>query len=427
VPQTATLLLVFIMPGLLLASAFFSGSETAIFSLTPHQQRQFRQSKRLWAKSTLTLLGQSSHTLITLLLANMSINVTYFVLSTILLIKTQDSLALHPLVLSGLSTLPLIFIILLGEVLPKLIASKAPDTWCKYTAIPLLWMSQTISPMRQLINTFVIRPLTNLFTPTQPPRQLDRNELQTLINISQTQGDLDQSQQQLLKQVLSLSKLKVKAIMTPRVDLHAFDLEENIQQLYQIIHQHRVSRIPIYKENLDNIQGIILAKQLLLKKPKTIQQLKPLIRQAHFVPELQKSDALLTHFRKTGHTMAIAVDEYGGTAGLVSLQDIVEQIVGHIATPQQSAVTPNIQKLAENQWLIPAETPIEEWTQLLHIPNQWPDLVTMGGLAMTLLGKIPKIGDSIAIQQIQLIVTQTQGNRPTQLKTIQHKAPPKAQ
>ena len=387
-----------------------------------------------------SLLNETRSLLITLLVTNMTVNVVYFVVSTVLLMRASKSGLLGPAGLAVCSIVPLIGLILLGEVLPKLVASRLAEGWSHYASLPLLAVHRALTPLRVLVNSMVITPLARLIAPRDEPPSLSAEELESLLTLSKKTGVIDRHEERLLQEVLELSQLKVRHLMTPRVDIVAYRIGDGPDRLLELIRTTRKSHLPVYDGDLDHIKGIVHARQVLLKRPASNRELQPLIRQITFVPELQRADQLLVHFRKSGTNLAIAVDEYGGTAGLVTLEDVVEQMVGQIAGPHETAHEPDVQPLGTGLWRVDGDLPIREWADAFLPEAQrsssgWtPDgfrssvfegISTLGGLVMAKLGRLPQVGDRVVIGNLDVQVD-AMARRRIEWLTIRLNAPGQA-
>ena len=415
--MTATLLMAAALPVLLVCSAFFSGSETALFSLTRHQRAMLARSSHLPGQLLTSLLSRTRELLITLLLGNMTINVLYFVISSVLLIRLGDTGALPGWAVLLLSVAPLVAIIMLGEVLPKLVAARATLAWARFVAVPLTLIHRGLSPLRLFCSTLVIGPLARLIAPTAAPPALSHDELESLLEHSKRKGVLDPSEQQVLEEVLELGRLKVRDLMVPRVDMIGFDLGDDPAKLIELLREHRVRHVPAYDGGPDQIAGVLYARQVLLQRPATEAQLRKLVRQVKFIPEQQRADRLLIHFRKTGATFAIVVNEYGGTAGLVTLEDVVEHLVGDIPGPADAGEA-EVERLGPGRFRVSADLPIHDWADLFG-RNADVDAVraasaisTLGGLVMSRLGRVPEAGDEVRLgSNLRLRIEAMDGRR----------------
>lgn len=394
-PILPDIVLLALIPALLLASAFFSGSETALFSLSAHQRLTFARRRSMASHAAGTLLAETRDLLITLMLGNMVANVLFFVVSTVLLIRLEKLHHAGPTTIGLLSFASLLLVILTGEVLPKLVANRVQVGWVTVTGVPLLALHRAVMPLRLTLRIFVINPLARLIAPPQRPHALSAAELGHLLDLSARRGVIHPEEQGLLQGVLELSRLRVREIMTPRVDLVAFDSQRPVDELINLLKRSRRSHIPIYRGDLDNLLGIIEARQVLLRRPSTPGQLRRLVRQVAFVPELQRADQLLVDFRKRGHNLAIAVDEYGGTAGLVTLEDVVEQFIGDMPGTTAHDEGSDVEKLGEGTFRVRAGLPLQDWYDSFDTARPAMESVTLGGLVMSRLGRLPQVGDVV--------------------------------
>ncbi len=404
------------LPVLLMASAFFSASETALFSLTRHQRVRLKRSRSLAAASVGTLLNETRDLLITLLLSNMTVNVLYFVVSTVLLIRMRRDHNAGALLMAVLTVAPVLGLIILGEVLPKLFATRMAMQWSQWAALPLLVVHRALWPVRRVLGAFIVAPLARLIAPRNRPAALSAEELQTLLDLSKQYGVIDTEEEHLLQQVLELSQLRVHDLMTPRVDMEGFDLNDDPSALIELIRRTRLSRIPVYVDDIDHIEGVIYARQALLRMPRSREDVKKLVRQVKFVPEQQRADQLLVDLRKTGMTFAIVVDEYGGTAGLVTLEDVVEHLVGHIAGPYDQQHDVMVEPVGPHKWRVSAALAVRDWVEAIgsvgwDARHAFDGVSTLGGLVMTQLGRLPREGDCTQLGNVVIEVERMDGRR----------------
>jgi CBS domain containing-hemolysin-like protein len=246
-----------------------------------------------------------------------------------------------------------------------------------------------------VLRLLVITPLARLIAPTQRPGELSAQELGRLLELSAQRGVIHPEEEDVLQSVLELGKLRVRDIMTPRVDLVAFGLHRPVGELFALIRATGRSHIPVYDGDVDNVRGMVEARQVLLRRPVDARQLQHLVRQVAFVPELQRADRLLIDFRKRGHNLAIAVDEYGGTAGLVTIEDVAEQMVGDMPGQAMHERGPDIEKMPDGSFRAAAGLALQDWYESFGVSRPTLDAVTLGGLVMTRLGRLPRVGDVV--------------------------------
>lgn len=403
------------LPLLLVLSGFFSGSETCFFSLSSHQRLRLSRAGTVVTGCVVRLLDEKRLLLVTLLLGNMVVNVGFFVVTTVLLLALREQSGAPGWVMAVLNISPLLCLILFGEVLPKLIASSHAMPWARASAVPLLLMHRLLSPVRIVSTVLVIQPLARLIAPSRHPPALSPEELRALLDLSQQRGVINVEEEHLLQQVLSLGQMKVRNLMTPRVDMVAFDLDREPAELMQIVREHPLSRIPVYRDDLDHVEGVVYRRQVLLHRPADAPAIAALVRRVDFVPELQRADQLLVDLRRRGMTQAIVVDEYGGTAGLVTLEDVVEHMVGQIEGPHKGVAEPQAQRLDARTWRVDADLSVRAWRDAFGQGGAAPGVGTVGGLIMSRLGRVPAPGDRTELGNVVIEVETMAGRRPASL------------
>lgn len=407
--QLGDLPLFALLPVLLVMSGFFSGTETALFSLSGASRARLARDRGLIGRAVHTLLVNPRMLLITLMFGNMLANVSYFVISSVLLLKL-NAVHANPLVITVATFTPLLVIIVFGEVLPKLLANTAQITWVRATAIPMLAVHRFINPLRLVLNQWLISPLSRLIEPRSRPAALSPGELEALIQLSQQRGVIDRSEEQLLREVVALSQMRVRQVMVPRVDIHWVDQDESPRALRRLIEITRLTKFLVCRGDLDHVQGIVYARQFLLaaaaEQPGRPMTIRSVTRNVRFVPEQQRVDQLITEFRRQGMQMAVVVDEYGGTAGLVTLKDVLERLVGDLdmdEAPGEGEANP-AQPLGEGRWQVSGRLAVRDWAEAFGQRRVPEEVVTVGGLITAKLGRIPRIGDAISLGNLRMKV-----------------------
>ena len=405
------------LPVLLVLSGFFSGSETALFSLSQHERLKMQASGTLAGSVITTLLAETRSLLITLLLSNMTVNVLYFVISTQLLIHAGKNELVAPWLLGVASLAPLLLIILLGEVLPKLIAARSAAMCASLAAVPLLTVHRVLAPIRLIASGLIITPLARLIAPSKRPEALTPDELETLLDLSRKQGVIDPQEQRMLRQVLELGQVKVDELKTHRVDVEAFDLNNDPSELADLFKRTNLRQVPAYRGDLDHIEGFITARRALLYPPGSRLELNTLIEPAMFVPQQQRADQLLAQFREEAKTIAVVVDEYGGTAGLITIEDVAEHLVGDIAGAYYDGSELMVEQVEPGCWRVSAELSTRDWAQAFgqivpaDVLKTLGAVHTLGGLVMAGLGRAAEIGDQLTIGNLELRVDSLDGRR----------------
>ena len=377
---------------LLCFSAFFSTAETAFFSLTREEIKRFEKSQSRVERLVGLLLKKPKNLLITILLGNMLANVGFYCISYGIVQKMAASTP-HGGVWKAVAVcvLSLLAIIIMGEVIPKNIAVKIPDQCSKWVAIPLYAFDRVFLPFRIPLGAF-IGVLNRIFGRGKIEEKcVTIDELKMLVEFSEKQGIVDHTEKAMIHGVLDFKMMQVKEIMLPRVDMNLYDIANPVEEFLDIARKTKHTKFPIYEDTMDNIIGIVYAKDVFLNHKV---QLRDVLKPIHFVPESKSIESLLRQFRDEGSQMAIVVDEYGGTAGLVTLEDIIEEIVGEIQDEYEKPKE-TIKKVDENKFLISGDLSIRGWSDYFGVEVEPVDVDTIGGFIVSLLEHIPKKGDSV--------------------------------
>ena len=417
--MTAALLMSTLLAALLAASAFFSGSETALFSLSRHQRARLARDPSVVARSLLTLLQETRGLLITLLLGNMLVNVLYFALSSALMLRVHARLGLPAWLLAPLALAPLLAIVLFGEVLPKLTAARASESFARVVALPLLTVHRVVGPVRRFAAFAVIGPLARLLTPATATPDLDAEELAALLELSRERGVIDRDEQTTLDRVLELGRLRVRHLMVPRVDVRGHDLTDPPERLTERIRETRLRHLPAFTGSLDSCAGVLHSKEVLLRRPATPAAVAALVRPVAHVPELLRADRALLELRRRGRTFALVVDEYGGTAGLLTLEDLVEHLVGDLPGAYEGSDDPAVRREGPGRYEVDADLPAAGLLRSLAGPRHAHGVTdgsatgpaTVGGLLMARLGRVAVAGDRVLIGRVRLTVRHVAGHR----------------
>lgn len=406
---------------LLGCSAFVSGAETALFNLTPSQRHQFASSSNRFRRAAADLIHRPDRLIVTLMLGNMTVNVAFFALASLTVIRTAERLAGWQSTLLGFG--PLLAIILFGEVLPKALALRVPGTYAAATAMPIRALGLFLAPALKILQVALISPAVRLLAPERPHARSDitHDELQALLESSAKHGILDLPTKTLLREVIELATIKVHEIMIPRPDIRAYDINAPRARLLKLISRERLAQTLVYDGDLDHILGFVPTRQVLLYPDRPIQAL---LRPVIYAPEIITVDELLTTLRERGRKMAITVDEYGGTAGLITIEDIVEEIVGELRDADEDQPEP-VEQIGPDTYLLAGNLPIRSWAESFDMPVDVHRVATLGGFITASLGRLPVEGDTVHLANLTLTVRQVHGRRVTQVElTRQTPAPP---
>jgi len=393
----------------LLLSGLFSGSEVALFSLDKKKLISSNKNKSLLIDYILQLMETPKRLLVTILIGNTIVNVAAAIISV------NIALQLTPIIGISKSTAILIqilittiLILIFSEVTPKIIASKNPIDFAKYTVIPIYWISVIIYPVSKII-TDLLKLFSSKINFSKSKSAIMYNELSNLAEIGAEKGTLEEGEHEIINGLVNFRTVLARESMTPRVDIVAIPSDADYSQVLKIITEAGYSRYPLFQENLDDIIGIIYAKDLLPflsddNLQKTL-SLKNLARKALFIPETKKINELLHLFQESKLHIGIVVDEYGGTSGLISLEDVLEEIVGEIRDEYDQEENELI-KIDDHKYVVLGKMKIDELNELFEadFSSENDEYDTVGGFIFSHSGNIPKDGYSFVKNGCKFIV-----------------------
>jgi len=400
------------MLSLLCFSAFFSATETAFFSLTREEVNRFGKSNSKSERLVHTLLKTPKHLLITILLGNMLANIGFYCASYGIAQKIADDSPYGGIwVVGTVCVFSFLTIIIMGEVIPKNIAVKIPDQYSRWAAIPIYLFDKIVFPFRVII-TSIINSISKIFDKGGGDEKcVTIDELKMLVEFSEKQGIVDQEERSMIHGILDFKRAQIKEIMLPRVDMNLYDIADPVQGLIELARETKETKFPIYEETPDNILGIVHAKDIFLNQKA---QLRDILKPVQFVPEPKSIEGLLRQFRREGSQLAIVVDEHGGTAGLITLEDIIEEIVGEIQDEHEKP-RETINKIDENKYLISGNLSLRDWSDTFGVEIEPMGVDTIGGLVIALLEHIPKKGDSVKYEDFIFTVEGVRKRRITSI------------
>jgi CBS domain containing-hemolysin-like protein len=388
---------------LLACSAFFSGSETAFTNLSPRQTRLIRKSEYKIQKLLANLLSKRRKLLNCFLLGNMTANVLFFAVSSTLIIQLKDyggPIAVFTALLSFVGVL------LVGEILPKSVAYANSRNFCLAAALPAYLCLQIFGPVEMVFKAVILEPaLRLLLGPARVPKAITVSEFKSLIETTRKQGLITDDENKLFTEVIELGYLKVRHVMRPRVDMIACDVTESRTAARKKMQKHNLTRLPVYVRSIDNIVGLVHLRQILLRDEVTLDKI---VQKVNFVPEQKTVESLLEFFRRSKTDIAIVVDEYGGIAGSVRLEDIAEELLGQIEPTSQAEP---IEQTGPFEYRLSGNAAIHDWADVLGIDLAQTRMVTFGGLITALLGRIPKPGDSAYLKNLKFTVEKVKHHR----------------
>ena len=389
---TLDIILIVLMLLLLVGSGFFSAGETILFGLSQTDRVGIGKRSQLTERALDSLLEDPRSLLITVLLGNMTVNTAYFVLGSALSMRFSQNVILAGVI--GLSTV--LCIVILGEVIPKVVATSLRVRLAVLMVPPFFAFHRAITPVRVFLNYAVVSPLSRLTAPSATPPELNPQELDALIELSDREGVINSNEFEILREVLRIRDLRVSDVMVPRVDMLGVSIGCSRNDVLNLVALTRPSHIVVRGEDGDSVIGLLAVRDFLLDPRGEHAPIRGHLETPRFVPELASVEALLEHFRTSGTSTAIAVNEFGGVAGLVELEDLVEELVGDIQVVGETE-SPRPERLSEGVWRVAGAMGLDEWHaqfggELLDVKVR-----TVGGLFLDRFGRMPSQGDVVQL------------------------------
>jgi gliding motility-associated protein GldE len=381
---------------LLGASAFMSGSELGFFSLSPQQLLKCRGSSSKVERSIALLLDNPNRLLATILIMNNLVNVSIATISNYLMLGVIDESQGQGLEVFFLTITITVLIVFFGEVMPKVIAGQNPFGVAKSAASPMRFLSTFLFPfswilmqMGVLVEKLIKRKGYNVSV----------DELQEALEMTTSSDETTYEEKEILKGIVNFGTISAKQIMRSRIDINAFGVEMDFHELLEEINASGYSRVPIYRDNLDKIEGILYIKDVLpyLEESKDFNWQRLIRKDIYFVPENKKIDDLMRDFQRKRVHMAIVADEYGGTSGLITLEDIIEEIIGDINDEFDSKEL-EFDRVDNFNYTFEGKTSIHDFCKVLNIdPAYFSEIKgeseSLGGLLLELFGRLPRVGE----------------------------------
>lgn len=404
---------------LLVCSALFSASENAMFSLGPQVLKDLRETEDKVSKTLLDLLYNHKKLLATILIANNFVNVFIVFCSTILFNDTVFDFSFNPTIGFVLQAVVVTLILLLfGEVFPKVYATAENVRIARMMAIPLFWLSRIMYPL-----VYLLENSTGLLDRrvAKKGHQVSIDDLNQAIDIT-TDNDQSDDEKDILKGIVNFGNIPVKQIMRSRMDVVSLDAETSYAEVLEMVKEWGYSRVPVYRDSFDTVIGILYIKDLLPHIRSDKFDWLSVLRQPYFVPETKKLDDLMNEFQEKRVHMAIVVDEYGGTSGIVTMEDVLEEVFGEIKDEFDEDDF-SYSKLDDHTYVFEGKTLIHDICRITELDISIFDEVkgdadTLGGLLIEMEGNIPNIGSRIRYHNFEFVVESADRRKIKRVKFI---------
>lgn len=393
---------------LVVLSAFFCASEMSFTVAGKSKLKTMAQDGKMGAKSALSLYEKSENLLSTLHVCKYIVNVSASVIAA-LYFTEKFGIFYGAIVSAAVMAVAIIFF---GEITAKAVANANPEK-VAVTFAPVLRVINVIFTPINLIFMLWKKLITKIFKPEE--QVITEEELITIIEEAEEDGCLDEQESELIRSAIEFNDTDVVNILTPRTDVIAVSIETELDEISEIFRTQHFSRLPVYRDSIDNILGILNEKDFNNMIYEKKNDIMGILRNAVYVPEKMKTTKLLSTFQKSKQHMAVVVDEFGGTAGLVTLEDVLESIVGEIWDEHDEVVEESVQ-LSDNKYLISCGAQFDEMSEMLGFTDEENESATIGGWVQKELGKIPQEGDEFTYENIFVKVTKTDHLRPIEIE-----------
>lgn len=393
---------------LLLLSGFFSSAETALTTVNKIRMRSLAEEGNRRAETVLKLTENSGKLLSAILIGNNIVNLSASSLTTTLAYGWGGTAVA---IASGVLTL---LILLFGEITPKTMASIHAEKLSLFYAPVIGLFMRLMTPV-----IFVVNSLSNMvlfilrIDPNQKVNAMTETELRTIVDVSHEDGVIESEEKEMIYNVFDLGDAKAKDVMVPRINVTFADINSSYDELIALFREDKFTRLPVYSESKDNVVGTINMKDLLLfdNNQKDF-HIKDILREAYFTYEYKNISELLVEMRKASFNIAIVLDEYGETAGLITLEDILEEIVGEIHDEYDENEEEKIRKINDLEYIIEGSTNLDDLNDVLNLNLESEDYDSVGGFIIEHLDRLPETKDEISTEEgIRMVVEKLDKNR----------------
>ena len=403
-----------ILAALILCGAFFGAAETSLFAASRIALRRLRDAGDPRARAAHQLLEDPGSLLTTLLAGNTIANVGSSVVATSIALSLLGRRTGEFVAFVGATVLVLI----LGEIAPKTLAVRYADQLALRVAGTVRVVSRILTPLVRLLSlagTAIVRPFGGAITPRAP--LVTEDQLRFLVQVGEEEGVIEEKEREMIHSIFEFGDTLVREVMRPRVDIIAVPAKATINEALGLVMEYGHSRLPVYEGSVDHIVGVVYVRDLLpaLRQGRLDQPVSEVQRRPFFVPESKKVDELFREMQRRKVSMAIVVDEYGGTAGLVTMEDLLEEIVGEIQDEYDLEEKP-IQLVDDRTAVVNGRTSIEEVNGTLGLQLPIDEVDTIAGLVYALAGRVPGQGDTFSVPGAELRVERALGQRITKVR-----------
>ena len=398
---------ILIVIGLLALSAFFSSSETAMVTVNKIRVRNLADAGLSSAVVLSKILDNQPKMLSAILIGNNIVNLSASSLMTVIVTKAFGDRFVG--IATGVLTL---LVLLFGEITPKTTATLYAETIALRFAKPIYALMQVLTPVIFIVNKMSLAVLMVLhIDPNKKQDAITENELRTIVEVSHEEGVIESDEKKMIYNVFDFGDSVAKDIMVPRIDMTFVDVGATYEEVISVFREEKYTRYPVFEETTDNVIGTINIKDLLLAEPGQNFCLRDYLREPLYTYEFKKTTELMVELRKTQNNIAIVLDEYGATAGLITLEDMLEEIVGEIRDEYDEDEEDLVRRVAPGEYLVEASTKLDDLNDQLGLELESEDYDSIGGFVIGLLDHLPEAGEEVTYQNLRFVVEKMDRNR----------------
>ncbi len=392
---------------LLALSAFFSSSETALVTVNKIRMRNLAESGNKQAEIVIKTVENQSKMLSAILIGNNVVNLSASSLSTVMASSLFGNKAVG--IATGILTL---LILVFGEITPKTMATYSAEKISLRFAKYIYFLMTVLTPVIFLVNLLSGLVLKLFGVDTDGKRDaITEDELRTIVEVSHEEGVLEIEEKKMITNVFDFGESLAKDIMVPRVDMTFVQVDDTYDQLLEIYRKERYTRIPVYEDSIDNVIGIINVKDLLLLDSKEDFRIRDYLREPLYTYEYKNASELMVEMRKTLNNIVIVLDEYGATAGLITLEDMLEEIVGEIRDEYDADEEESLVELEPGTYRVNASMKLDDLNDRLELNLSSEEYDSLGGLVIGLLDHLPEEGEEVTSDGLRMVVEHVDKNR----------------
>lgn len=396
-----------VVMGLLALSSFFSSAETAMMTVNKIRVRTLAEAGLSRAKVLAKILDNQPKMLSAILIGNNIVNLSASSLMTVLVTRMLGDAYVGAA--TGVLTL---LILIFGEITPKTTATLYPETVALWFARPIYAIMQVLTPVIFVVDKMSMGVLRLLhIDPNKKQEAITEDELRTIVEVSHEEGVIESDEKKMIYNVFDFGDSVAKDIMVPRIDMTFFDVDAAYDEVLEVFRKEKYTRYPVYEGTTDNVIGIINIKDLLFVEEEKDFKLRDYLREPLYTYEFKKTAELMVELRKTQNNIAIVLDEYGATAGLITLEDMLEEIVGEIRDEYDDDEEDLIRRIGPKELVVEAAMKIDDLNDQLGLTLESEDYDSLGGFVIGLLDHLPEEKEEVIYENLRFVVDKVERNR----------------